>query len=593
MLTKLKLFLPGENTIMLVTAALIGLLAGVAIIVFREAVELVHEFVFVQGYELLRIGEGGWRRFLLPLIPMFGMVLLIPLSLLFPGKVNGYGFTRFLRRVNLENGVINAKNIFIKIAATAITIGSGNSAGVEGPIAQIGGALGSQVGQKFRVSGVRIKVYIAAGSAGAIAGIFNAPIAGIFFAAEIVLLGTYEISSFAALVIASAMATVVSRAYYGEIPAFPIPDYHMVNPFVEMPLYAVMALILGLLAVVHIRFFYFVRDKFQALPIHAQIKPIIGAFMVGSIGIVFPQVMGDGYEFIELALAGHGIIWIMLALIAMKSIATAITLGSGGAGGVFAPALFIGAVAGGAFGAVAHYLLPEYTASSGAYATIGIGAFLAASTHAPMTAMFLLFEMTGNYLIIVPIMLTSIMATVTATKFYHDSIDTVDFTREGIDIHEGREVAILKSIRVGKALTEEIDFISETANINQLLELFAMAKDSFYFPVINHTGMMVGVVSMQDVKTILHDEEQRVCFLVGAICSHDVISMTPDDNLYEAMHLFDVKGLDEIPVVESKEDPWVLGMIKRKDVITAYNREILRRGISEKAESIRMLCSAS
>ena len=593
MLTKLKLFLPGENTIMLVTAALIGLLAGVAIIVFREAVELVHEFVFVQGYELLRIGEGGWRRFLLPLIPMFGMVLLIPLSLLFPGKVNGYGFTRFLRRVNLENGVINAKNIFIKIAATAITIGSGNSAGVEGPIAQIGGALGSQVGQKFRVSGVRIKVYIAAGSAGAIAGIFNAPIAGIFFAAEIVLLGTYEISSFAALVIASAMATVVSRAYYGEIPAFPIPDYHMVNPFVEMPLYAVMALILGLLAVVHIRFFYFVRDKFQALPIHAQIKPIIGAFMVGSIGIVFPQVMGDGYEFIELALAGHGIIWIMLALIAMKSIATAITLGSGGAGGVFAPALFIGAVAGGAFGAVAHYLLPEYTASSGAYATIGIGAFLAASTHAPMTAMFLLFEMTGNYLIIVPIMLTAIMATVTASKFYPDSIDTVDFTREGINIHEGREVAILKSIRVGKALTEEVDFISETANINQLLELFAMAKDSFYFPVINHTGMMVGVVSMQDVKTILHDEEQRVCFLVGAICSHDVISMTPDDNLYEAMQLFDVKGLEEIPVVESKEDPWVLGMIKRKDVITAYNREILRRGISEKAESIRMLCSAS
>ena len=593
MLTKLKLFLPGENTIMLVTAALIGLLAGVAIIVFREAVELVHELVFVQGYELLRIGEGGWRRFLLPLIPMFGMVLLIPLSLLFPGKVNGYGFTRFLRRVNLENGVINAKNIFIKIAATAITIGSGNSAGVEGPIAQIGGALGSQVGQKFRVSGARIKVYIAAGSAGAIAGIFNAPIAGIFFAAEIVLLGTYEISSFAALVVASAMATVVSRAYYGEIPAFPIPDYHMVNPFVEMPLYAVMALILGLLAVVHIRFFYFVRDKFQALPIHAQIKPIIGAFMVGSIGIVFPQVMGDGYEFIELALAGHGILWIMLALIAMKSIATAITLGSGGAGGVFAPSLFIGAVAGGAFGAVVHYLLPEYTASSGAYATIGIGAFLAASTHAPMTAMFLLFEMTGNYLIIVPIMLTAIMATVTASKFYPDSIDTVDFTREGIDIHEGREVAILKSIRVGKALTEEVDFISETANINQLLELFAMAKDSFYFPVINHTGMMVGVVSMQDVKTILHDEEQRVCFLVGAICSHDVISMTPDDNLYEAMHLFDVKGLDEIPVVESKEDPWVLGMIKRKDVITAYNREILRRGISEKAESIRMLCSAS
>ena len=187
------------------------------VVVFHESVELVHTYIFEQGSELLRIHEGGWRRLLLPLIPMAGMILLIPLSWMWPGKVNGYGFTKFLRRVNLENGVINARNIFIKIAATAITIGSGNSAGVEGPTAQIGGALGSQFGQRLRVSGARMKVYIAAGSAGAIAGIFNAPLAGIFFAAEIILLGTYKISSFSALVVASAMSTVVSRAYYGKV----------------------------------------------------------------------------------------------------------------------------------------------------------------------------------------------------------------------------------------------------------------------------------------------------------------------------------------------------------------------------------------
>ncbi len=593
MLTKLKIFLPGENTRMILTATFIGLMAGVAIIIFREAVELVHEYVFVRGYELLGIGEGDWRRFLLPLLPMTGAVLLIPLSLAFPGKVNGYSFTNFLRRVNLENGVIRARNIFIKVVSTAITIGTGNSAGVEGPIAVIGGALGSQVGQKTRVSGRRMKVYIAAGCAGGIAGIFNAPIAGIFFAAEIVLLGTYEISSFAALVIASALSTVVSRAYYGEIPAFPIPDYHMVNPFVEIPLYAVMALIVAVLAVLHIRFFYFTRDRFAALPIHDQLKPVLGAFLVGCIGIVFPQVMGDGYKFIEEVLAGHGMVSVLLALIFLKSIATAITLGSGGAGGVFAPALFIGAVIGGAYGGIMHSLLPESTATAGAYATIGIGAFLAASTHAPMTAIFLLFEMTGNYEIIVPVMLTSILGTVIATRLYHDSIDTVDFTREGINIHEGREVAIMKSIKVGKAITEDVDFISENANINQLLELFRIAKDSFYFPVINHKGQMVGVVSMQDVKTILHDEEQRVCHLVGAICSRDVIFLTPDDNLYDAMLLFDVKGIEEIPVVESAENPWVLGMLKRRDVIAAYNHEVLKRGIAEKAESIRMLCSTT
>ncbi|MCL7487008.1 MAG: chloride channel protein [Desulfobulbaceae bacterium] len=593
MLTRMKFFMPGESTRMILIAAFIGILAGGAIIIFRESVELVHKVIFVKGGELLRIHEGGWRLFLLPLLPMTGAALLIPLSLMFPGKVNGYAFTKFLRRVNLENGVIQGRNIFIKIIATSLTIGSGNSAGVEGPIAQIGGALGSKVGQTSRVSGKRMKVYIAAGCAGGVAGIFNAPIAGIFFAAEIVLLGSYEISSFAALVIASALATVVSRAYYGEIPAFPIPDYHVINPFVEIPLYALMAVIIGVLAVLHIRFFYFIRDWFRGLQLHEQLKPILGALVVGSIGIGFPQVMGDGYVYIEKILAGEGLVWIMLALIVLKSFATAITLGSGGAGGVFAPSLFIGAVVGGAFGGIMHWLMPQYTASSGAYATVGMGAFLAASTHAPMTAIFLLFEMTGNYLIIIPIMIAAILGTTTAKRLYDDSIDTVDFTREGIDIHEGREVAIMKSIKVGKAITEDVDFISENANINHLLELFRFARDSFYFPVVNHKGLMVGVVSMQDVKNILHDEEQRVCYLVGAICSRNVITLTPDDNLYDAMQLFDLKGIDEIPVVESLEDPWVLGMIKRRDVIAAYNHEVLKRGISEKAETFRVLCSSS
>ncbi|WP_446011523.1 chloride channel protein [Candidatus Electrothrix sp.] len=590
---KLKEFLPGENTAVIITAAVIGLLAGGVIIIFRESVELVHKYIFELGSELLHIHEGGWNRLLLPLIPMSGMILLIPLSLLFPKQVNGYGFTKFLRRVNLENGVLNARNIFIKIVATAITIGSGNSAGVEGPTAQIGGALGSQFGQKLRVSGARMKVYIAAGSAGAIAGIFNAPLAGIFFAAEIIMLGTYKISSFSALVVASAMATVVSRAYYNNEAIFPIPDYYMVNPIVEIPLYAIMALLIGLLAVAHIRFFYFLRDWFHNLSLSEQIKPIFGAFLVGSMGIIFPQVMGDGYHYIAEVLTGDGIVWVMLALIALKSIATAITLGSGGAGGVFAPALFIGAVIGGAFGGIVHTLLPNHTATPGAYATIGIGAFLAASTHAPMTAIFLLVEMTGNYMIIVPVMLTAIIGTVTAKKFYSDSIDTVDFTRDGIDIHEGREVAILKSIPVGKAISEDVDFISETANINNLLDLFALAKDSLYFPVVDHEGKMVGVVSMQDVKTILQDEEKRCCHLVGAICSRNVITLTPDHNLFDAIQLFDVKGIEEIPVVETMKEQWVVGKLKRRDVISVYNHEVLKRGISEKAEDIKLLCSSS
>jgi CIC family chloride channel protein len=585
-------FMPGENTGMMIIASVIGLMAGVCNIIFRTIVHWVDIIFLEGGKDLLGIEQGGWHLLLLPLIPISGMILLIPLSLLFPGEVNGYGFTKFLRKVNLEGGYIKARTIALKIITTALTIGTGNSAGVEGPIAAIGGAAGSQVGQFFRVSGSRMKVYIAAGAAGGIAGMFNAPLAGIFFASEIVLLGTFEISSFAALVIASALSTVVTRAYYGETPAFPIPDYFMVNPFVEIPLYSLMALIIGLIAVFHIRVFYWVRDKYEALPLHPQLKPITGAFLIGCMAMAYPQIMGDGYNFIENVLNGDGAISVLFILIFLKIFATAITLGSGGAGGVFAPALFIGAMIGGCFGHVAHLALPSFTADPGAYATVGIGAFLAASTHAPMTAIFLLFEMTGNYLIIIPIMLTSIIGVMVAKKFNHDSIDTVDFTREGIDIHEGREAAIMKSVRVGKAITEDVDFISERANINHLLEIFRMAKNSFYFPVVDDSGRMTGIISMQDVKNILHRaEEERVCYLVGSICSRDVIMLTPDDSLYTAMQLFDVKGIEEIPVVEDLENKWVVGMLKRRDVIAAYNHEVLKKGISEKAETIRITCS--
>lgn len=591
MKASLKKFMPGENVRMMAIAAFIGLMAGLTIILFQTVVKGVETLLFEGGKELLGINQGGWRLLLLPLIPMTGMALLIPLSLLFPGEVNGYGFTKFLRKVNLEGGYIRARTIFLKLISTALTIGTGNSAGVEGPIAAIGGAIGSQVGQASRVSGARMKVYIAAGCAGGVAGIFNAPLAGIFFASEIVLLGTFAISSFSALVIASAIATVVTRAYYGETPAFSIPDYNLVNPFVELPLYTIMAVIIGLIAVFHIRIFYLIRDRYQTLPIHPQLKPLTGAFIIGCIGMAYPQVMGDGYHFIESVINGNGTLMLLFVLIFLKIIATAITLGSGGAGGVFAPALFIGAMIGGAFGHLANMAFPTMTAAPGAYATVGIGAFLAASTHAPMTAIFLLFEMTGNYMIIVPIMLTSIIGTVVAKKFNKDSIDTVDFTREGIDIHEGRETAIMKSIRVGKAITEDVDFISEKANINHLLEIFRIAKGGFYFPVVDDSGKMTGIISMQDVKNILHKgEAERVCYLVGGICSRDVIMLTPDDSLYTAMQLFDIKGIEEIPVVEDLENKWVVGMLKRRDVIAAYNHEVLKKGISEKAETIRITC---
>ena len=582
-----KKFMPGENALMVLIATCIGIVAGYANILFRTVLEFVHHWIFVPGYEIA--SQGGWYILLLPLVPMCGMLLLIPLALLFPGEIYGYGFTKFLRKVNIRGGSMKFRKNILKIISCSLTIGTGNSAGVEGPIAQVGGALGSLVGKTFRISADRVKIYVAAGCAGGVGAMFNAPIAGVFFAAEIVLLGTYEISSFSVLVISSAMATVVSRSYYGETPAFPIPDFHLVNPIAEIPLYMIMGLLMGVIAVVHIYVFYEVRDRFASLEINQHIKPLIGAFMIGVTAIFFPQIMGDGYHYIKEVLAGEGIMWVMVVLIFLKILATAVTLGAGGSGGVFAPALFIGAVTGGAYGSVVHSLFPQVTASSGAYAAVGLGAFLAATTHAPLTAIFLLFEMTGDYRIIIPIMLASIIGTVVASKLNHDSIDTVDFTREGIDIHEGRETAVMKSIKVGRAMTEDVEVINENANVDQLMQIFSTAKGSFYFPVVkDDTGQMIGIVSLTDVKTVLHDEKLRCDSTVGKVCSKNVVFVTPDDNLYTVMTLFDSRGFEKIPVVESADSKWVVGMIKRSDAVYAYNHEVLNRGISQRSCPIKL-----
>jgi CIC family chloride channel protein len=564
-----------EGTFLVVASAVVGVLAAATNILFRASMQFVHDTIFLRGSQLLHIADGGWHRVLLPLLPVMGALLLIPFSLLFPGEVNGYGFSKFLETVNIKGGILKVRNILLKTVAPALTIGSGGSAGVEGPIAIIAGTVGSIVGKFLRTSGNRMKLLIAAGSAAGIAATFNAPIAGVMFSTEIVLLGDYEISSFAAIVIASGMATVVSRWYFGASPAFIVPLYDLKSA-AELPLYLVLGLVVGLTAVFYIRVFYRLRDEFDILAIHPQLKPVLGALFVGCIGIFLPQVMGNGYEFIESALHENPGFTVLFLLVFFKIVATSITLGSGGAGGVFAPSLFIGAVIGGSFGAIVHTLFPLATATPGAYATVGIGAFLAATTHAPLTGIFLLFEMTGNYKIIVPLMFSAIIGTLVSKRLYHDSIDTVDLTRKGIKLHAGREYGIMGRIKIRDVMTTDIVTVRPATTLKVLIETM-IGHERFYIPVVDETGSMMGIVSIHDVRPVLLEETVTRIVIAGDIATERVITLTPEDNLNTAMEKFSIKDLEEIPVVSDRDPRRLAGMVRRKDVIAAYNKEVLKR----------------
>ena len=552
----------------------VGVLAGLANIMFRSTMDFVHAGIFEKGMELLHIGRGGTHKVLLPLLPMAGALLLIPLSLLFPGEVNGYGFSSFIEKVNVKGGFLRIRNIFLKTIAPALTIGSGGSAGVEGPIAIIGGTVGSATGQFFRLSESRMKLLIAAGSAGAIAATFNAPIAGVMFAVEIVLLGNYELSSFAAIVVSSGVATFVSRGFYGASPAFPVPQYDLKSPF-EIPLYVLFGLIVGVAAVFYIRIFHRVKDEFALLKLHPQMKPVLGAFIVGAVGIFLPQIMGNGYNFVEEALSGRIVFPVIALLVLLKIFATAVTLGSGGAGGVFAPALFIGAMTGGSFGYIVHRLFPLSTASAGAYATVGIGSFLAAATHAPLTGIFLLFEMTGNYKIIIPLMFSSIIGTLVAKRLCPDSIDTVELTRKGIRLHAGKEVSVMHRIKVRDAM--HADFLqAEEGTLLQDLIHIMVSHEQFYIPITDRSGNLTGIVSIHDIRTILFEDEVKRVVTAGQIATEEVITLNPKDDLAEAIEKFSLKDIEEIPVVDDGPQRKVIAMLREKDIVALYNRELLK-----------------
>lgn len=564
-----------ENTFMAVLAVAIGLISGLGNYAFRKTIDFFHWLVIGQGTDLLGISFDAWTpsRLWVVFFPAVGGVLLIPFGYRY-GRDLRFGFSRFLVRVNLRGGKIPARTIFTRGAASAITIGTGGSAGQEGPIAQIGGAIGSQIGQLFKMSGDRLKVLVACGVSGGVAATFNAPIAGVFFAHEIVLLSSFELSSFTSIVIASGMSTVVSRALLGNAPAFAVPPYALAHP-AELALYTVLGGVIGTLAALFIASHIRVKDRFAALRLHPLAKPVLGGLLVGAIGVIFPQVFGNGYEFMETVLHGQGVWYLLAALIVFKALATSITLGSGLPGGLFAPSLYIGAVTGGAFGKLAQLLFPG-VASPGAYALVGMGAFLSAATHAPMTAIFLLFEITASYEVIIPIMIACVVGTSICRRFKRESLETYELARAGINLEAGKEINIMKSIRVGEVMTRDPEAIPENMTLREFTRFVADTRHTS-FPLVSRKGELTGIVSVQDFMGVVFERDLLDLVVVKELATLKVITVHEDDDLDRAMQKIGYRNIEQLPVVDRESGRKLVGIVSRRDMITAYNRALMAR----------------
>jgi len=569
----LKKIQPSETNVLIMMSIVVGLATSLGAIGFIKLIEFFNSLFFglsdqVLADKLPDLGVKWW----LPLIPMAGGLLVGPIVYKFAKEAKGHGVPEVMNAVARLGGIIRPRVAAAKTIASAICIGSGGSAGREGPIVQIGSAIGSTVGQMFRMSGDRVKILVGCGAAAGISSVFNAPIAGVIFSLEIIL-GDFAITTFSPVILSSVVASVVTRSVLGDHPAFSVPEYSLVSAW-EVPLYMIMGLTLGCAGVSFTRILSWFEDLFDNLKMSPMFKPALGGLLLGGIAIFYPQVLADGYETIKLTLEGQLGLSLLLILIVMKIAATSMTLGSGNSGGIFAPSLFMGAVAGGAYGILVHTLFPDVTATPGAYALVGMAGMVAATTHAPITALLIIFEMTSDYRIILPLMITVVFSALLARKLFPHSIYTVKLIRRGIDIRGGKDINILRSHKVAEIMDETFEKINLSTN---LLEIFARVEktsDSYYV-VVNKEDAIQGVISFQDLRSLLSQRSLDNLVIAKDLVQEETVVVNYDEDLEQAFKLFGVKDLKMIPVINKYDHDKVIGVLRREDMIDYYNKQLI------------------
>ena len=556
------LFRTSDTAFLLFFAVLAGIGSGYGAVIFRWLIRQFNIFFFTDGQKFLQ----NVSPFYIVLIPAVGGLIVGFLVYYLAPETKGHGVPEVMYAVDREGGRIRFRVAVIKSLASSICIGSGGSVGREGPIVQIGSSLGSSLGQIFHLSREKVKILVACGAGGGIAATFNAPLAGIFFALEIIM-RSYAPRHLSSVVLASVLATVVSRYYLGNNPAFMVPPYQMNSPW-EILFYLVFGFFAAIAAYLFIFTLYKTEDIFDFIPIPGFLKPAIGGLVIGVIGLYYPQIFGVGYKSIELALYGKVAAVLALILAFAKLLATSITLGSGGSGGIFAPSLFIGAMLGVVFSKVTMILFPAIAINSGACAMIGMAAVFAGAAQAPISAILILFEMTGDYKIILPLMTAVVISTLVLRRWTRESIYTMKLARRGIDTSITSQPDVLDIIMVSEAMSRNVIAVNEKQSVK---EAGLMIKKTRHrgFPVLDENGLLLGMVTHKDINKALAAGKQD--HPVREIMSTNLVVSYPDECLRKALEKLGSKNIGRAPVVDPNNPQKIIGLVTRKNILKAVH----------------------
>jgi CIC family chloride channel protein len=595
-------------------AVVIGLVTGLGAIGFSTLIDQARELYFHRFGTMLN--DAGLYIWLLPLLPMSGGLLVGLITYFFAPEAEGHGVPEVMDAMARKGACIRPRVAGAKAVASALTIGSGGSAGTEGPIIQIGAAIGSGLGQILHMAPADLRVLIGCGAAAGISSIFNAPIAGVLFAVE-VLVRDLTLRNFIPIIISSITSSALTHAVRGDSgPIFPVPldfgEGTSVYTFsvAETGNYLILGLICGLIALAFVKLLYLSEDMFRKLPLHRVFRPVLGALLLGLLAVGTgaltgdnvplnatdgqhvqqPPVMGNGYPVIGQSLevkaydpAGVGAdhtrwtVRVLLILLVAKVLATCLTLGSGGSGGVFAPSLFIGATTGGAFGLLVQQTGWFPNATPGGYALVGMAVVVAASIHAPLTAGLMLFELTGDYEVIVPIMLAGVVGLTVAQRLHPASIYTLKLLRRGVDFYKGQDISLLRHLFVRDQMRTDTVTVTPGTGLLEVIKRL-MAHPGFSVFVVDQDRRLRGVITANQCRTFLVDLPSFGSFIIAQDLMQEVgfPAVCPNDTLADVMQRL-ARYRGEVPVLENGR---LVGVIWPEDVIDRYNAELFKRDMA-------------
>lgn len=556
----------------LIIAVVIGIFAGLGAVVFRMLIDFQIGVLWPEGenfFESYTKAHWAWRL----TAPMLAGLIISPLLFRFAPEVRGPGVSEVIKALSLHDGIIRRRVTAIKSLATATYIACGCSVGREGPIVHIGASIGSSLTQLLRLGPNKRRLAIACGAAAGIAATFQAPMAGTMFAVEI-LLFDLEIASLSNIVIASVTGTMVAKTFWSSESIFQIPFFTLYHPG-ELLLYVLLGLCAGFLSLLFMAYIFSLPKLFKKLHIPEWLAPAFAGLAVGGIGLFCPQALGVGYESINEVMSGQSVFGFVALLLVAKLLTTGFCVGSGMSGGVFAPSLFLGAMLGCLFGYIANLFWPEMPLAPAHYGLIGMGAFVAGTTLAPITAILTIFEFTYNYQVILPLMAACIPSLIVVRLFHEFSIYETKLLTQGIRIVRGHDANRLRSLKVKDTMCREYEFLRTSTPFNVLLKMILHSPFP-HFMVLDEKDALAGVLSLRDLRSRLADPDYTGDDEVAAdLMTKQVVTVSENQNLEDAFHLFTQGNFSFLPVMHQKNPQKVVGYLKKDDLLNVYERHIL------------------